>query len=165
MSEQRTSAPTRAARLAEELHEREIDALLVAAPVNVRYLTGFTGSNGVALVLAGEAATQVGGQDASSGTFFTDFRYRAQSAEQVDAEFAREIVLGSLFDAAVASLDGASGTLGFDEASLTVAQHERLRGALPGGWELAPCAGAVERLRAVKDEHELQRLRAAARLA
>ena len=97
--------------------------------------------------------------------FFTDFRYRTQSAEQVVDEFAREIVIGSLLDAAVQALDGASGRLGFDEANVTVAQHERLRAALPGGWELSPCAGAVERLRAVKDERELQRLRAAAKLA
>jgi Xaa-Pro aminopeptidase len=156
VSEQ-ASAPTRAARLAVELRERELDALLVAAPVNVRYLTGFTGSNGLALLRAGEPSP--------IGTFFTDFRYRTQSAEQVAEEFAREIVVGSLLDAAAGALTGEAGTLGFDEASLTVAQHERLRGALPPGWELAPAAGAVERLRAVKDEHELQRLRAAAKLA
>jgi Xaa-Pro aminopeptidase len=165
VSEQQTSAPSRAARLADELREHEIDALLVADPINVRYLTGFTGSNGIVLASAGDSATRAGERELSGGTFFTDFRYRAQSAEQVAEEFAREIVVGSLLDAAVAGLDGAGGTLGFDQASLTVAQHERLQAALPGGWQLAPCAGAVERLRAVKDEHELQRLRAAARLA
>jgi Xaa-Pro aminopeptidase len=155
---------TRAARLGVELRERELDALLVAEPINVRYLTGFTGSNGLALVSAGDSATR-GAEAASSGTFFTDFRYRTQSAAQVADEFAREIVLGSLLDAAAAALVGERGKLGFDEANLTVAEHERLRGALPDGWELAQCAGAVERLRAVKDEHELERLRAAARLA
>jgi Xaa-Pro aminopeptidase len=156
--------PTRAPRLAAELHERELDALLVSDPINVRYLTGFTGSNGLALVAIGDAATR-GGEQASSCTFFTDFRYRTQSAAQVRAEFAREIVVGSLLDAAAGALAGERGKLGFDEANLTVAEHERLRGALPDGWELSPCTGAVERLRAVKDERELQRLRAAARLA
>ena len=164
MSDGDGGEPTRAARLAEELRERELDVLLVIAPVNVRYLTGFTGSNGLALVDADEGSTDGRGRSAR-GVFFTDFRYRTQSAEQVVDEFAREIVIGSLLDAAVQALDGASGRLGFDEANVTVAQHERLRAALPGGWELSPCAGAVERLRAVKDERELQRLRAAAKLA
>jgi Xaa-Pro aminopeptidase len=164
VSEEQASEPTRAARLASDLRERELDALLVAAPVNLRYLAGFTGSNGLALVWAGDVAPRAG-RDASSGTFFTDFRYRTQSAAQVGAEFAREIVVGSLLDAAAGALAGERGTLGFDEANLTVAQHERLRAALPSGWELAPSAGAVERLRAVKDERELQRLRSAAKLA
>ena len=48
---------------------------------------------------------------------------------------------------------------------MTVAEHERLRAALPAGWELRACAGAVERLRAVKDAAEVERMRAAAQLA
>ena len=55
--------------------------------------------------------------------------------------------------------------MGFDDASLTVKQHERLGELLGAGWELVPCAGAVERLRAVKDAGEIDRIRAAARLA
>jgi Xaa-Pro aminopeptidase len=167
VSEATTDRPTRAARLAGELRERELDVLLVAEPVNVRYLTGFTGSNGIALVSASDAAMRAGA-DASSGTFFTDFRYRTQSEVQVGAEFAREIVVGSLLDAAatrLAELGGEHGKLGFDEANVTVAEHDRLRAVLPDGWELTPYAGAVEHLRAIKDEPELQRLRAAARLA
>jgi Xaa-Pro aminopeptidase len=148
----------RAARLADQLRERELDTLLVSAPVNVRYLTGFTGSNGIALVFADSAG-------AIRGRFFTDFRYRTQSAEQVDDAFAREIVVGSLIEAAAGALEGAGGRLGFDDAHLTVATHRRLREALPVAWELAPCAGAVERLRAIKDEREIARMRAAAQLA
>jgi Xaa-Pro aminopeptidase len=163
VSGDRSSEPTRAERLLGELRDRELDALLVAAPINVRYISGFSGSNGLALV-RGEKQSAAAGEG-SLGTFFTDFRYRTQSADQVDAEFAREIVVGSLLDAAAQALEGSTGTLGFDEANLTVAQHERLRAALPHGWELAPAAGAVERLRAVKDKRELQRLRAAAKLA
>jgi Xaa-Pro aminopeptidase len=154
-------ARTRAARLAIDLREREVDALIVDRPVNVRYLTGFTGSSGLALLRAADGA----GARTAVGTFFTDFRYRAQSAEQVADEFDREIVVGSLLDAATGALAGETGTLGFDEASLTVAQHERLRTVLASGWRLEPCGGAVERLRAIKDEGELQRLRAAAQLA
>ncbi len=41
------------------LREPELDVLLVATPVNVRYLTGFTGSNGLVLIGAGARASPV----------------------------------------------------------------------------------------------------------
>jgi Xaa-Pro aminopeptidase len=151
---------TRTERLAGELRAREVDALLVDTPFNVRYLTGFTGSNGLALVAAG---AEEGG--AAGNRFYTDFRYTTQSAEQVGEEFAREIVTGSLMEAAARSLGSTGGKLGFDEASLTVADHERLRAVLAQAWELVPCAGMVEKLRAVKDAEELRRIGAAAQLA
>ncbi len=150
----------RAGRLAAELRERELNALLVWTPTNVRYLTGFTGSNALALIAADE--------DAGGHRFLTDFRYAIQSAEQVPAAFAREIVSGELLDAAVtglASAEASAGRLGFDDASLTVAQHARLRELLAPAWELIPCAGMVERLRAIKDAGEIDRIRAATELA
>ncbi len=67
----------RLARLASALLEQSVDRLLVSAPVNVRYLCGYTGSNGLLLVDAGEQAEH---------RFFTDFRYATQSAEQVPGE-------------------------------------------------------------------------------
>src|ERR1039458_7451220 len=148
----------RVARLAGELRERELDALLVGTTVNLRYLTGFTGSHGMALV-AGEGAKLVGDR------FFTDFRYATQSAEQVLGRFEREIVAGDLLDAASRSLGDGPGRLGFDQDSLTVAAHTRLAELLGTGWELIPCARMVERLREVKDAGELARIRAAAELA
>jgi Xaa-Pro aminopeptidase len=151
----------RVKRVAAELREREVDALLVGAPINLRYLTGFTGSHGLAL-LAAEPAAAI---NAAGHRFLTDFRYATQSAEQVPDGFEREIVSGDLLEAAVASLRAAVGRLGFDEASMTVAEHARLRELLAGAWELVPCAGIVERLRAVKDAGELERIRGAAELA
>ncbi|MCW3031512.1 MAG: peptidase [Solirubrobacterales bacterium] len=146
---------SRAARLGASLSEHALDTLLVTAPVNVRYLTGFTGSSGIALVAGGDAHSR----------FFTDFRYRTQSAEQVPDEFAREIVVGSLLQAAAAALAQPAGRLGYDDAHLTVASHARLREALPAGWELVPSAGLVEGMRAIKDELEIERMRLAAELA
>jgi Xaa-Pro aminopeptidase len=144
----------RVARLVAELRERELDALAVASPLNLRYLTDFTGSNGLALVRGDEGHR-----------FFTDFRYTTQSSEQVPELFAREIVTGNLLEAAARSLGAGGGRLGYDDASTTVADRTRLAQALPGGWELLESAGAVERLRAVKDDEEVQRMRAAAQLA
>jgi Xaa-Pro aminopeptidase len=149
----------RAERLAAELSERELDVLLVATPVNVRYLTGFTGTNGLALIYADRA---------SSDRFLTDFRYTTQAAAQVPDSFDREIVAGEMLESVVDVLSTSrdrGGRLGFDDASVTVKQHARLTELLGSEWELVPCAGAVERLRAVKDAGEIDRIRAASRLA
>jgi Xaa-Pro aminopeptidase len=152
------SESQRAGRLAAELGGREVNVLLVESLVNLRYLTGFTGSHGLALI-AGE------GPPGRGHRFLSDFRYATQSAEQLPADFEREIVAGELIDAAASLLDGETGRLGFEDASLTVARHRRLGEALPDGWELVPCSGLVERLRAVKDAGELARIRAASELA
>ncbi|HEV3071543.1 MAG TPA: Xaa-Pro peptidase family protein [Solirubrobacteraceae bacterium] len=150
----------RVERLAAQLRERKLDLLLISTPVDVRYLTGFTGSNGVALVAASEHGSQ---------RFLTDFRYETQAAEQVPDVFAREIVAIDLLEAAVRKLEPRSaavtGKLGFDDSTTTVKQHSRLRELLPSGWELSACGGLVAALREVKDEDELARIRAAAALA
>jgi Xaa-Pro aminopeptidase len=149
-------------RLAAKLREREIDLLLVSTPLDVRYLTGFTGSSGLVLIAADADAKQ---------QFFTDFRYKTQAAEQVQPRFAREIAAIDLFEAALTAVKprsrdaGRRGKLGFDDAGITVKQHGRLRELLPAGWELVPCSGLVSSLREVKDAGELARIRAAAELA
>jgi len=152
---------SRVQRLASELVERGLDALLVESLVDVRYLTGFTGSNGLALVIADSAAAARLG----AHRFISDFRYEAQSAEQVPDVFAREIVTGELLEALALALDGGSGRLGFEEAELTVKGHRRLTELLGESWELVPCTGAVQALRAVKEPAELARIRAASELA
>jgi Xaa-Pro aminopeptidase len=155
------SERARVALLARELRSQEVDWLLVSAPVNVRYLTGYTGTNGLALVAAG------GGERCARGhCFFTDFRYATQSAAQVWEGFEREIAPAELLEAAVRSLHRGArpGVLGFDDAAMTVKQHARLVELAPD-WELVGCGGLVERLREVKDGDELARMRAAAELA
>ncbi len=154
------SDAARVQRLASELVDPGVDALLVDSLVNVRYLTGFTGSNGLVLAVADTARAKLG-----CHRFLSDFRYATQSAEQVPDAFAREIIAGDLFEALAAQLAQGGGRLGFDEAGLTVKRHGQLLEMLGGDWELVPCAGAVERLRAVKDAGEIARIRAASELA
>ena len=150
----------RTERLAAQLRELELDVLLVATPVNLRYLSGFTGTNGLAWIFAERPAGHL---------FLTDFRYTAQSAAQVPDAFQREIVAGDMFEGAVEALAASGGVtggrVGFDDASLTVKQHARLAELLGEEWELVPQAGLVEGLRAVKDVDEVDRIRAASRLA
>ncbi|MGH3837625.1 MAG: aminopeptidase P family N-terminal domain-containing protein, partial [Pseudonocardiaceae bacterium] len=68
------SYPRRRSALRKRLRERELDALLVTDLLNIRYLTGFTGSSGALLV-------HVEGDERS--VFATDGRYRTQSQRQV----------------------------------------------------------------------------------
>jgi Xaa-Pro aminopeptidase len=152
----------RATRLAAQLRTIGVDRLLVSSPVDVRYLTGYTGSNGIAVIAAEEHARHL---------FFTDFRYATQSAEQVPNAYQREIAPAELLQAATQALGegkqraGGSCKLGFDDASLSVKQHRRLRELLDEDWELVPCGGVVESLREIKDEPEIARVRAATQLA
>ena len=95
----------RADRLVELLAERELDSLLVTNLVNVRYLTGFTGTNGAAIVTPEERL------------FFTDFRYVEQARGQVP-DFERIEASRDMLDALAKRLRGRAG---FDDEHLSVA--------------------------------------------
>jgi Xaa-Pro aminopeptidase len=136
-------------RLVGLLAERELDCLLVTNLVNVRYLTGFTGTNGACIVSSDERL------------FLTDFRYVEQARSQVQGyervEAGRDMV---------ADLAGRlRGRAGFDDAHMTVELHRKLGEKVAEGVELVSTGGLVERLREVKDELELDAIRAAAEIA
>lgn len=145
----------RADRLTELLPGSGVDVLLVSDLVNVRYLTGYTGSNGVALI----------GQHAR--TFISDFRYVEQAAKEVDASFERRTVPAStdLLEVVEDSLPAGNVRLGFEADNLSVHRYERLREGLADRVELVGGTGLVESLRAVKDADEIARIKAATVLA
>src|SRR3954470_11334040 len=154
MSAMTNPTTARADRVADGLRERDLHALLVTELPNVRWLTGFTGSNGAAVI-------------GTDGTlrFVTDFRYLTQAAEQLTDAWAREIST-DLLEGVVKQLpDEGELRLGFDDAHLSVRDHAKLARLVREGVELVPAGGAVEGLRVVKDPEELDRVRAAARLA
>jgi len=142
---------SRPERIIEQLRERELDALVVTDLVNVRWLTGFTGSNAAALV----------GADGTR-RFITDFRYLTQAAEEVDSGFEREIAQ-NLLEQVAAGLD--VKRLGFDDRKLSVHDHGKLAEHVGEGVELVGAGGLVEALRARKDPAELDAIRRAAKLA
>ncbi|HEY1509362.1 MAG TPA: Xaa-Pro peptidase family protein [Solirubrobacteraceae bacterium] len=144
---------SRADRAVELVPEANIDALLVTDLINVRYLTGFTGSNGIAVL---GPATRV---------FVTDFRYVEQATEQVDSSFDRRRAPQDLSDCVADALPSGAVRLGFEEAHMSVRQHAQLRDLLPDRVELVGVEGVVERLRTVKDPDEIELMRAAAQLA
>ncbi len=143
----------RIAAVEAKVAERELDALLVSNLVNVRWLTGFTGSNGA--VVVGSAKPR----------FITDFRYLSQAAAQLDPVWEREIET-ELLKRAVEGLADGPLKLGYDDAHLTVRQHAQLEQLVAErDVELVAAGGIVEALRAVKDAAEIDRIRAAAELA
>ncbi len=124
------------------------DVLVVSDLINVRYLTGFTGSNAAVLVGTDPAADRIG----------TDSRYLTKVAEQsgdLEVVIARNC-LGELVEHA--GKDGAV-RIGFEEHIVTVAAHRDLDGDLVG------TSGLVERLREVKDAGEVDLLRRACAVA
>lgn len=141
---------TRADRLAAVLEERELDSLLISNLVNVRWLTGFTGSNGAAVVTRDKRL------------FLTDFRYTEQAEEQVDAAFERLPAGRDLVGDLARHLTGRAG---FDDGHMSVKTHATFSEKLPDGVELVAAGGAVEGLREVKDDEELARIAAAQELA
>lgn len=130
------------------------DSLLVTCLPNVRYLTGFSGSSGCALVTKRKKV------------FFTDTRYEIQAARQV-----------RLFEVVISNgppLRGAAeyikshrlriSSLGYEGAHLTCRDLAYLRRNLKG-TKLSDRSGCVEEHRLVKDRKELSSIRRACRIA
>jgi Xaa-Pro aminopeptidase len=140
---------SRADRVSVRLAERGLDALLVTDPVNLRYVTGFTGSTGLAVV----------GSDVRR--FVTDFRYVEQAKAEVDG-FDRERAALRLLDSLADGWPDRALRLGFDDSTVAVRTHAQLAETLPASVELVPAAGVVEAERAIKEPEEIERLRAAA---
>jgi Xaa-Pro aminopeptidase len=140
-------------RLRSFFSARKADALLVTHLPNIAYLCGFTGSNGILLV------------EASSATLFTDSRYTFQARDEVHSA-ATSIVGGPLLSAVSTHLKRRKGLvrLGFSPTHLSVAQKLVLDAALLKKVCWVDASNAVERLRAIKDPHELEHMRAAAAL-
>lgn len=135
----------RRTRLAERLAAADLPAALVTSLVNVRYLTGFTGSNAALLLTADGAATLA-----------TDGRYPTQAAQE-----APDVALVVDRDVAAALASRAQvARLGFEEHVLTVSAYDALR-ADHAELELVPLGRPVEALRAVKDDGELALIRQA----
>lgn len=134
-------------RLADHLTTVGAEAALVTRLVNVRYLTGFTGSNAALLVTPEHAVLA------------TDGRYITQSAAQAPDV---ERVIDRACAAALLTRAGRDGLrrVAFEAHDVTVEAHQALSG-LDGAPALVPLGHAVEELRTVKDDEELALLREA----
>jgi Xaa-Pro aminopeptidase len=161
MSEMAPLAPMevvgRAARLRDEFEDAGSDALLVTKLVNIRYLTGFSGSAALLLVLPDELL------------FVTDGRYRDQAAEQlaavgVDARIEVGLTAGTQRDI-VAAASKPLARMGLEAHSVTWAQQREMAAEWFPDAELVATEHLVDGLRIVKDEGEIARIGAAAAIA
>jgi Xaa-Pro aminopeptidase len=143
-----TDADARGSRLADLVAARELTALYVSDLTNIRYLTGFAGTNAACLV----------GPDLR--LFFTDFRYTERAEQEVGEGWERPGAERELLPQIAARM---SGRVGYEDAKLSVRQLRKLTDAVDG-VELVPAGDLVEELRAVKDEAEVERIAAAAEL-
>jgi Xaa-Pro aminopeptidase len=133
--------------LASRLASEKADAILVASLSNVRYLTGFTGSNGMLVLAAsGEAS------------FFTDPRYRIQAGAEVDCPI--KVSTGALLpDVLALAARKKIRRLGFEKSRLGYEQYETLRSSLPLHSTLKPLGGLVENQRMIKSAGEIEIIR------
>jgi Xaa-Pro aminopeptidase len=133
------------------LTEAGADLLLVTDPLNVRYLSGFTGTNGQVVVAARPGDDRL----------ITDDRYEARAAHEspeLTCTLSRDAV-------GVALVLGRDGTLAVEAAHLSWAEGHRVQTrAEEAGVLLLPTTGLVEQPRTVKDDAEVARLARACEL-
>jgi Xaa-Pro aminopeptidase len=136
---------SRRSRLHQRLEDPALDAVLITRLVNVRYLTGFTGSNGQLLAIPG------------GGVFFTDSRYEEQSRREVPD--LRRVIYPQKLAVALAEVASAEGLrrIGFEAAGMTYRTWRELTDL--EGIDLEPLQeDEVERLRWAKDLEEIAHL-------
>lgn len=125
-----------------------VDALLATDLHNVRYLTGFTGSNAALLLFR-----------TGKAILYTDPRYTVQAKQQTNCRV--RIVRGPLTKEIVADIARSRlRRIGIEKHSVTVGTHEVLQKGLPATARLAPVPNLIASLRMVKDEDEIATIRA-----
>jgi Xaa-Pro aminopeptidase len=130
------------------LENARLDALVVSHLPHIRYLTGFSGSNGICVITRDRQF------------LLTDNRYRDQVKQEV-AGFRIHIAKASLFEAArkFAVLKGVHRA-GFEAQYLSVSAFKNLKKLSPG-LSLVPTHSIVENIAAVKDADEIRIIRRA----
>ena len=137
-----TEIDQRRRALSARLPELKIDALLVSAPANVRYLTGFAGSNGILLITKDESH------------FFTDPRYALVATAQITCRV--HIEKKALMVAAMAVIKRMRlKKIGFESSSLRYDDYTKVKEELPLGSGLQPIGRIIEEQRMVKSAAEI----------
>lgn len=138
-------------KLRQALIDLNVDAILITNEYNLRYMTGFTGTSGVAVVSKDDAA------------FITDFRYTEQANDQVK-DFRIVQHNGPIFTevGTQVALMGAK-TIGFEKDSMTYGYYELYKEAVKA--EFVPISGAIEKIRLIKTPEEITIIKAACEIA
>ncbi|HJH11088.1 MAG TPA: Xaa-Pro peptidase family protein [Metalysinibacillus jejuensis] len=138
-------------KLRQALQQSSLDALLVTSEFNRRYITGFTGTAGVALVTKEDAV------------FITDFRYTSQANDQVEG-FRVVQHSGSLIKEVATQVEKLGvKTLGFEQDAMTFAEYEQYKENVSS--QFVPTSGIIEKIRLIKTPQEITIIKAACAIA
>ena len=137
--------------MAELLPSHKVEALLVSSPANIRYLTGYAGSNALMLIARAEEH------------FFTDPRYGAEASANITCKV--QVCRGELIASAGGIIKRKKfRKLGFEPAWFRMDQYTALEKALGSGVKLEALTSVVEDLRAVKSPEEIAKIRRSVRV-
>jgi Xaa-Pro aminopeptidase len=141
-----TEIEQRRLAVAARLAEHKIDALLISSAANVRYLSDYTGSNGLLLITAKESH------------FFTDPRYGLEAAQRISCKV--HVAKGPLLAAAAKIIKQKRlKKVGLESAWVRLVDYNRLKEELPLGVSLHPIGPLVEEQRMVKSPAEIELIR------
>jgi len=129
-----------------------LDGILFSSLENIRYLCGFTGSDGAFIITQKESF------------FLTDSRYWTQAEEEVKGP---QIIHYKKKMEEVASLfvDLKLRNIGFESAFLPFSAHQFLRERLVHETKFIPLEDEIKNIRTLKDTQELALLRTAIEIA
>ncbi|MEN6519980.1 MAG: Xaa-Pro peptidase family protein [Armatimonadota bacterium] len=136
-------------RIREEMSKQRVDAMLITNLVNIRYISGFTGSTATVIITNDEAIILV------------DSRYVLQASGECP-DFDVILYSGGVLEAAAEILDeSAPKRLGFEPNCVTYSTHLELRRVVSKNTRLIGVKGMVEKLRMVKDSGEIDAIKRA----
>ncbi|MFF5995414.1 Xaa-Pro peptidase family protein [Lysinibacillus sp. KU-BSD001] len=139
------------AKLRQQLIDKNIDALLITNEFNRRYMTGFTGTAGVAIVSQSDAV------------FITDFRYTGQATAQVK-DFRIVQHKGTIFEEIANQVAQMNiKTLGFEKDAMTYGMYELYNKSVK--VDLVPISGLIEKIRLIKTTEEINIIKVACEIA
>ncbi len=138
-------------KLRKTLQEKNIDGILITNEYNRRYMTGFTGTAGVAIVSQNDAV------------FITDFRYTEQAAAQIqDFRIVQHEV--TLLEEIATQVKAMSiKSLGFEKDTVSFGTYELYKNVIHA--DLIPVSGLIEKIRLIKTEQEINIIKVACEIA
>lgn len=137
--------------LRNQMEDQEIDAVIITSTYNRRYITGFTGTAGAAVISQKEAR------------FITDFRYAKQAKEQTDGFQVVEHKKPLVEELGIQVKEMGIKRLGFEKAHVTFAEYEAYQHHFDA--ELVPLSGLIEKQRLIKQPAELKIIQEAVDIA
>lgn len=133
------------------LTQNNLDAILITNLSNIRYLTGFKGSNAQIIITL------------EKNYFLTDFRYKTYANEKIDKQNFEIIVYNKYYDTLKDILKGIKN-LAIEENYITFQVYKQLIKSLPH-INLIPINRLVENLRAIKTNEEIEKIKKACSIA